>query len=214
MDQLQLDQDAGQRIIERAGELKTGIRNLLKNLSASNQFATEWETFYQTNFGLKLDLLRVKIPEKCSGFNRLLIIVPGVLNQAYDVCAKHFLCWKYVDDLDATVPTNDRTTANGAYAIWVRDGQEADNQWMSHSADDLTEIGIKGETLLERLIHELKYFSETGKHLDVNNITLCSGSRNTDGHVPCVLWSGVKLRVCCYSSSRAYGHLGCREVVS
>jgi hypothetical protein len=37
---------------------------------------------------------------------------------------------------------------------------------------------IRGHYLLERLLYELKYFAETGKHLDIDNLTLCSGSRD------------------------------------
>ena len=65
---------------------------------------------------------------------------------------------------------------------------EADKNLKNLSADDLKEKGIDCVTLRERLIMELQYFKETGKHLDIENITLCAGSRDSDGSVPCVDW--------------------------
>jgi hypothetical protein len=48
----------------------------------------------------------------------------------------------------------------------------------------IKEAGLKTETLLERMLHELVFFSETRKHLDVNNLTFCCGSRYADGYGP------------------------------
>ena len=63
---------------------------------------------------------------------------------------------------------------------------EADEENANKSADDLRDVA--GITLRERLIMEMQYFSETGKHLDIENWTLCSGSRYADGSVPCADW--------------------------
>ena len=117
------------------------------------------------------------------------------LNQVYDVCAKHFPCWRYADDLDRAVPNNDRDSANGTYVVWFRDRQEADEELKNLSADQLAEKKISGITLLERLLYELKYWDETGKHLDMSNWTLCTGSRYAGGNVPSVDWSGDGFRV-------------------
>jgi len=67
------------------------------------------------------------------------------------------------------------------------DNVEADEEYKNMSANDLGEIkGFQGITLRERLLMEIQYFDKTGKHLDVDNITLCSGSRCSDGDVPYV----------------------------
>ena len=79
---------------------------------------------------------------------------------------------------------------------------------------ELEKEGIKGITLLERLQLELDYFNETGKHLDIDNLTLCSGSRYSDGSVPYVDWvsSDSTMRVgWCYPDSRNDG-LRSREI--
>ena len=156
----------------------------------------EWSRFYQKYFGLELDFSDLNVSEPPPGFERLIIVVQGLtLNQVYDVCAEHFTCWRYADDLDKAVPNNDRDPAKGAYAVWFRNRQEADEELRNLSVDQLKEKGILGITLLERLLYELKYWDEAKDHLDISNWTLCTGSRDADGDVPRVDWSGGKLKV-------------------
>jgi hypothetical protein len=144
-----------------------------------------WISFYRDVFGIRTVFPGIKIPEKRDGFDRLLIIAEGMTSQKlYDKCAELFPLWKWIDrDLDEIVTSN-RTAKNGAYAVWVRDRVEADEELKNLSANQLKERGVSGITLEERLIYELKYFNETGKHLDINNVTLCAGSRCRDGIVP------------------------------
>jgi hypothetical protein len=183
-----------------------------------------WTAFYQKYFGITIGLLRgLKIPLKpMEGNWRLLVIPQGLTNnQVYDACARQFPCWRYNDNLDKAVPTNERDPKNGGYAVWVRDTVEADPVHKNKSADMISEAGLKTETLLERMVHELVYFSETlqdggqaGKHLDVNNVTLCSGWRNSRGVVPNARWLGSKFQVdWCITDGCDYA-LRSREVVS
>lgn len=165
-----------------------------------DEHLSPWIEFYKKYFGIVVDLpgLRsLQIPAKVAGFDRLIIVVQGIgLNEVWKICVKRFKCYKYTDsDLESLVTENDRDPANGSYAVWVRDVVEADGDMKNLSAKDLAEKSIKGVTLLERLIHELKYFSETGKHLDIDNVTLCSGSRYSDGDVPDAGWFGDELGV-------------------
>ena len=96
--------------------------------------------------------------------------------------------YTYRDDLDAAVPTNDRDPKNGSYAVHFKKTVEADPEFANLSANDLRDREISGITLTERLLLELGYFLATGKHLDVENVTLCSDSRYSDGYVPYVYW--------------------------
>ena len=163
----------------------------------------EWQSFYQ-ELGITLDPSGLMIPERKPGFDRLIVVAKGMTNnRAYDECKKRFSCWKYTNDLDKAVPTNDRDAKDGTYALWIRDRVEADEELKNQSADDLTEANIKGITLLERLLYELKYFTETGKHLDKKTVTLCSGSRRAGGGVPRADWyrGGLEIRWR-YASSR------------
>jgi len=157
---------------------------------------TDWQNFYREVFGQEVDFSGLKIPQKKKGFNRLLILVQGMTPQRlYDKCKELFPTWKWTEKNLDEIVTSDRTAQNGAYAIWVRDRVEADKELKNLSANVLKAKNINGITLEERLIYELKYFKETGRHLDIENVTLCSGSRNPGGYVPCVCWDGDRLRV-------------------
>jgi len=63
--------------------------------------------------------------------------------------------------------------------------------------------------LEERLIYELKYFKESGKHLDAKYETLCAGSY-CDGQVFRIYWRN-KLYVRYWHVNICYSHLYARE---
>lgn len=179
----------------------------------------DWEKFYKDNFNLTVDFSGVRIP-KCPGIGwRLLIIAQGLSSErVYQVSKQIFgRAWKYYDEsLDKVVTKNERSNQDSAYAIWVRDGQEADEIHRNKSANQVEAEKLCTETCLERLIHGLKYFKETGNHLDVKTVTLCSGSRSYDGCVPYMSWHGYydELYVSWYYPADARGDLRPREVVS
>ncbi|MFH1346991.1 MAG: hypothetical protein ABIH10_01950, partial [Spirochaetota bacterium] len=153
-----------------------GLQLLIENGRVSDSYAAliaDWQAFYRS-LGINCDLSGVRIPDDQGGFGRVIVMAQGVTSQsAYNLCAKNFPCWKYTDkNLDKAV-TSERTTRNGAYAIRVRDRVEADEELKNRSYNDLKRDGIPGITLEEREILELKFFKETGKHLDIANWTLC-----------------------------------------
>ena len=123
----------------------------------------------------------------------------------------------YVDDLDKGVPTNDRDPAkDGDYRVKFLKTIEADPELKDKSAETLAKDKVKGITLLERLLLELGYFLATGNHLDVENVTLCSGSRNSVGDVPSVDWRADGRGVCVYwcGPSDSVASIRARAVVS
>ncbi len=162
----------------------------------TEQMLAEWAELYRED-GIELDITSIRIPERQKGFDRLIVIAQNLkIQQAYENCAKHFRCWKYTDsNLDGAITKNDRDPVNGAYAIWVRDRVEADKELKNLSANDLERKQISGITLLERLQYEHKYYKETGKHLDIDDRTFCSGSRSDGGAVPSVDWDGGEMLV-------------------
>ena len=176
---------------------------------------SDWAKFYQEVFDLKVDLSFVQLPEKKKGFNRLIIVAPGMTPQKlYDKRKELFPCWKWTDrNLDEIV-SSDRSAKDGAYAIWLRDRIEADEELKNLSANDLKRMNIPGVTLEERLLYELKFFKETGKHLDIQNITLGTGSRSDDGSVPRANWCVDRLEVLWFHSGDCDGHLRSRVAVS
>jgi hypothetical protein len=127
--------------------------------------------------------------------------------------------YTHYGDLDDTVSTNDRDPANGSYVVCFRQTIEADSDLVDKSANMLTREGVKGITLLERLLLGMGYFLQTGDHLDKQNITLCSGSCYCGGGVglvPSVDWRVDDCRLyvgACNPDGRA-GHLRTRAVVS
>lgn len=180
-----------------------------------SRLLADWRTFYRDVLGIETDFSGLAIPDRPAGFDRLLVLAQGITPQsAYDLCAKNFPCWKYTDENFDKIVTSDRTAKDGAYAIWVRDRVEADEELKSRSANDLKQQNIPGITLEEREIFELKFFRETGQHLDVNNWTLCSGSRCGGGSVPRVSWSDGGFRVFWFSPVGAIDRLRSRQAVS
>ena len=179
----------------------------------------EWENFYQTHFKEKVDLSKVKIPKKpTTGSWRLIFIKQGLtIEEAFQKCKELFDAIKYTQEpLDEVVTENTRKPTQQHYAIWVKDTLEPDPEYLGKSTQQVDPDMKIGITLLERLILELKYYSETKKHLDIKGATFCTGSRVADGGVPGVLWNGdySKLRVCWYNLDYSFPEYGLRVAVS
>ncbi len=173
-------------------------------------------SLYAEAFGLTLDPASVPIPARSPGFDRLIVVPQGItLGKVVAYLRTKFEVSLYTEDLDQDVEKNDRTNTT-TYAIWVRDVVEADEELANLSANDLTAQKISSETLLERLLHGLLYFTENGKHLDVKNVTLCAGSRTAGGDVSRVYWyAGLhRLHVSWYCPGCRDVYLRARAVVS
>lgn len=179
--------------------------------------------FYRDVFSVDPGIDGVVIPPDRPGFEWIVVATPVVpTNEIVRTHQKLWNFWScYGKDLETEIPTNERTYANGAYAIRVRPRIEADEELMSKSALDIQQMRIATTTCDERLRLELWHAWKTGKgnpkrgkHLDVSNVTLCSGSRRSGGVVPGVDWLGGKLLVGWYLPSDASSLLRAREVVS
>lgn len=204
-----------QMIIEDKDVITTSLGNAPQDEAG---FKNWWTNFYQKYFNLKVDLSAVKIPDYQEGFDWVIIISTGLtINQVLKALKRQMKVWLYKDDLsDKDIPKNDRDAKNGSYAVRFRKRVEADEELKNYSANDLQDSHTAGITLLERLIMELAYFEESnGQHLDIENWTLCSGSRGSDGNVPGVCWrSGGGLRVNWADLGDARDYLRSRAVVS
>lgn len=213
----QLDQDGGSPLDPEwvADKLQWIIEG--RSALCVDPFA-DWQNFYRDVFGVKVDLSAVSVPARQKGFDRLLVVAQGMTPQRlYEKCAELFPCWRHTDESLDEIVHSDRTAKDGAYAVWFRDRVEADQELKNLSADQLKDQNIPGITLEERLLMELKYFKETGKHSDLKSITLCAGSRYSGysgGLVPDVDWNAGRLRVAWYSPGVAFGCLRSRAAVS
>ena len=180
----------------------------------------EWQAIYREYFHIDIDPTKVRVPKRTKeqideGFTRLILVHESMTPE--DIFKKRedlFESWKYEEDLNTI--TSERNPKDKTYAIWVKDTEEPDEDMKDKSAKDIKEQGITTETLEERLLHELKYFRETGKHLDVTNYTLCAGSRAPDGSVPDVCWHSGRseLRVHWYLSDDRSSDVRARAAVS
>lgn len=179
----------------------------------------QWSRFYQEVFGLECDYSELRAPASQEGFGWLVAADHRIsTQQAFEKCLERFGAWKYYSDsLDKAIPTNDRSEKNGDYAVWFRDRVEADEEHKSKSANSIWTAALTGCTVRERLLLELFYeWKNPGKHLDLQNITICTGSRYSDGDVPDVLWSSDGRRgvvVSAVDPGSANGYWRCREVV-
>ncbi len=168
------------------------------------------------------DLTQLAIPAPRNGFNWIRPIVAihekAPNEAAFQQLKKQFgdKAWKYTDKvLDEVIKDNDRDPLkSGPYVIRARDRVEADEELKNFSANQLTERKIAGNTLYERQILEAFHYVETGEHLDVVNVTLCSGSRGSDGSVPDYYWYNGEFRVLWYFPDDHNDNLRAREVVS
>jgi len=186
-----IEANVAQYWIGRKKKLAAEIKKILVGMNLYADLIADWQSFYHDLFGIEVenDFSNLVIPEKRGGFDRLLVVVNGMNPQRlYGKCAELFKVWKWTEKNLDEIVTSDRSAKNGAYAIWVRNQVEADEELKNLSANQIKAHGIPGITLEERFIYELKYFKETGNHLDIQNWTLCSGSRYGDGRVPCVRW--------------------------
>lgn len=127
-------------------------------------------------------------------------------------CKKLFSIWRGNDDNLDQLVNSDRTSKE-TYSVKIAASIEADENLKNLSANRLKEKGIKGITLLERLQLEIDYFKKTGKHPDLINVTLCTGSRYSGGGVPFVYWRSARLNVFWCLPDYADDGLRAREVV-
>ena len=207
-----------------------GLKKFLTGLNPSVDVVTlpttgdldRWMLNYEKLFGHKPNLSEIVIPPKPEdvGPVRLIVVVKEIvgwkenypLQGTQDALGKHFPCWQYANDLDRSIPTNDRDPRKGSYAAWVKDVREADEENANKSANDLKAENHTGITTLERQLLEADYFFEKGEHLDRENITLCTGSRSADGNVPGAGWGGGRFGVCWCGSTNRRSNLRSRRV--
>ncbi len=180
--------------------------------SAHAQDIARWETNFEKLFGYKPNLSTLVIPPKPTdlGHLRLIIVAKEIvgwtdnhpLQGTMNALKKHFKCWQYVDNLDESITKNNRDPRSGSYALWVKDVREADEENANKSANDLASENHVGLTILERMLHEADYFLEHGEHPDQQNVTLCTGSRSSEGRVPYAYWDVGEFSVRWYRPAR------------
>ena len=201
-----------------AGQANGGV-TYAKGIDTTT-FLMDWSDYYRDVHGVRLDnhLSPTLLPQTRVGFGWGVVMVQDItIQQAFEALTRRFRTWKWCDDLDRVLdPKHEvRTTANGSYVVWCRDRIEADEELKNMSANQLKER-VDLMTLFERVMLEGCYHWKTGGHLDIKNVTLCAGSRYSDGGVPSAYWLGFDSKFCvsrCGAGFRG-GSIRAREVVS
>lgn len=206
-----------------AKNIEQQLSPLFANPNPHSALRRYWEEIYRNHYGLEADFSQVYVPElPTEGKWRYIFVLKGLtMNYVAAIYKKvitahdpRFSFWKHADDLDAVVMNNIRTSSE-SYVICVRDEPEPDKDYLGKSAivaDLEQKIGV---TLLERLVHGAMHFIETKQHLDERGWTLCTGSRDADGRMPCVCWvsGNRKVRVDWYDVRFADPRDGLRQAV-
>ena len=214
----------GQFLIDETEAYEASKVSILIKVGGSNPYFDQqfdyWMDLWAKKLGIKNpNFLGLTPFVEHAGYRPLVLpkhelITPQFL---YDCCKERFngKCWKWYDDsLDKIVTKNDRDPRAGAYVVWFKDVVEADENLKNLSANKLAEMSIPGITLFEREVMEYDRFNRSNGHLDIDNITLCSGSRYDDGYVPDVRWRDDKMRVDWYHPDRSSDHLRSRQQFS
>lgn len=142
-------------------------------------------------FGVDFDPAAISWPKEASeeGYWVIPQFAGVAAQQLVNKCREKFggKFRSYYDDLDQAIVHNDRDANQyGTYVVVVRANVEADEEYKYLPAKQLWQEGFKGITLPERLMLGLMYFLfiKTGQHLEMGSVTLCSGSRYANDHVP------------------------------
>lgn len=206
---------ADELISDSTGRIAKAMGNVFSSLTTNSQ---DQQRFYEDVFGKTADPSIVPRPNHCKGFNWVLYMAEGLtMAQIIEACRTKlgFKVWLYIENLDQNV-RDVVARPTGPYCVLLRDRVEADDELKNKSAEWIERKGIDTLTLKERLLLEAWYFWKYHKHLDIENATLCAGSRNVSGYVPYVVWSSAndKLLVRYYNPQAAHDGLRARAAVA
>jgi len=95
--------------------------------------------------------------------------------------------------LDEVLVRNERSPEGGSYIFSVHDVREARDDAGNFLNTWLKPNQSRGQTFLERVLHEASYYLERSEHLDERTWTLCSSSCHNDGSLISVRWVQDKL---------------------
>lgn len=167
-----------------------------------------WRKLYRDFFSIEKSFSGMFIPQKPAGCNRLIVCVKELSpDHLLRTCQNVFLCEyhplaEFGETLsDRAMVAND-SRSDCDYAFWTPDTTESQ-----------TPPGINEDlkmTLFERLLFELKYFSENGIHLDNKKVTCCFGTRHVQGgERPVVCFRQGRVQILWQASDYTHTLMGC-----
>ena len=186
--------------------------------NSGEKIRQNWQKFYQEVFNLDADFSQVEIPEHEKDFTLPILMPKGLTSQQLiEKCREYFavadtVSGEITGDFEGVI-VSQRSCTQESYAVLVQDLIEAgESKLKNFSANDAQAGKFATETLKERLVHELKYFLETGKHLDLESVTICAGSRLPNGQVPTVSFFNENVLVILAAPDMHAGNCGPRLV--
>lgn len=184
-------------------------------------FIADWREFYRQVHSMKVNPPK-RLPPVTPGYNWGVWVLKGITPQrAFEMGATMYPSWKWCGDqsLDEVIDFTKeaRDARQRQHFVWCEDSVEPSSKLANLSAIQIAERQINTLTLTEPLLlHQWFYWKSGGKHLDVQNVTLCSGSRYSDGSVPSVDFHPLagEVSVDGYGPGDADGDLRSRQAVS
>lgn len=158
----------------------------------------DWARYFRDFHGrtdIEAEFAKMRYPQERLGRGWLVPVPKGIVASAVLTVLEQKQGVRIQNNYgDVDAGHHDRTAGRRGYAVRFRNRIEADEEWKEKSAADLKKLKVVGTTLTERLLLESIFVATTGKHLDIVNITLCSGSRDPGGCVPPVLvpWQALR----------------------
>lgn len=186
-----------------------------RQVAITDWWQHEWEEFYRAVLQIEVDLTSLPVPRPRSDSSVLLVAVPNVsLSQLLAACRGRFPVrdWEDVIQLVAKIGAHDRVAIDRPYAVWLRRGGV---DYPDVPAARLLARGVRGITLPERVLLELRHYVAYRSHLDERSATLCTGTRIGAGD--CFVSVGMyqgELTPAFFGPNDHYDVLGTREVVT
>ncbi len=182
----------------------------------------EWEKYFREIHQLKADFAGVTIPEADDDDFPWFVCVPEKFSteRAYNGGKQLYSKWKWTGKVldDVLILSFGRDTRKDPYIVRFRTNWEADEALKNLLPNIIVRKQINTSTLKERLLLGDFLYWKCKRHLDVENITLCTGSCYSGGFgfVPFAHWYSCyrEFHVCGDLPVFAHPSLRAREVVS
>ena len=199
--------------VRTRGAVTAALKALKIDVGGDSRLLKEQQ--FLASLGIAVDIAGLTIPELPRGFNQIAINPVGQLRKEklFELCSYKFLAWKYYNDLDKTT-AQEQARPKTTYVFGYRGGTEPDKEHLGKSHNKAMAEGMTFLTLEERIWAELRYFANTGRHLDEVGWTITS-SLASDGIAFGAGWDSGdrRFRVRGYRCSDAYPNDGPCEAV-
>lgn len=182
-----------------------------------NQYRLDrWRDFYSRRFSLKAELNVDIIPPTRPGFDRLIVVAPGVHpDKIVRSMRQYFHVRTEVSDINRIIISNERKGSECPYAIWVRDEDHPEWLYGNKTAEWINNQALHTETLLEYLLHFYKGWDETRRIINFETSMICAGTQLINNGTPRLKYDSSKeqLEIISFPRDIELGNMNPREVI-